>query len=630
MCGIAGRVSLGSRSPEGWESEALRLLAPRGPDDRGVHLEDGGAVHLVHTRLSILDTSSAGHQPMMSASGASVIVFNGELYNFSELANRLKGRGWVPRSGSDTEIVVEFIERFGLSDFLECADGMFALAHVNRRTKEVALARDPFGEKPLYWMVAGDAIAFASDPRVVARASRTPPALDAEALRAYLWRGHMVGDSSPWLDVRKLRPGSALVARRGPSAWDTSFRVYFDPTSEWLRLRAEGGPPASDDEVEDLLARNIKRRLVADVPVGSLLSGGIDSSLVTALAARHTNSLATFTVGIDDPSLDESTIARRTSAQLGTHHFELRIAEADALGAVHAALQSLAEPLADASIIPTYLVCRFAANRVKVALTGDGGDELFAGYTRYLQFEQAMRVRASVFGMVARVGEATMLRLDPTRDFGVSVLGPRKVRQLTRVLRFLGATGIDEAYSELTSQSMHGVVRASYPVRKLVLPKGESPIEYARMSDFSDYLPDDICTKTDRASMACGLELRTPFLERSLFRVAARYRTHSLVGGRHGKLPLRRAASRALGEWILEPPKRGFGVPIDAWMRHRLGGLYEESRDLLAREGLLDLLGLDDKVLRKRYDEHRRGRRLWGQELWALLTLGAWYQHAGE
>ncbi len=622
MCGLAGVRDLRSATPGDELRRAVAsmggALVHRGPDDHGVFADPAAGVALAHRRLAIVDLSPTGHQPMTSPSGRFVVVFNGEIYNFRDLRAQLVGRGTSFRGRSDTEVLVAGFEEWGVEETLRRCNGMFALAVWDRQTGVLTLARDRLGEKPLYYGRFGDVVLFGSELSALRRHPAFDGDVDRDALATYLRLGYVPAPRSIHRNVRKLPAGTTL--RIGPSGEVGEPRPYWS-LAEAARRGADdpwrGDLADAADELEARLAAAVDQRLFADVPVGAFLSGGVDSSTVVALAqARGGAPVRTFTIGFEEDGFNEAAHARAVARHLGTAHTELVVTAADALALVPRLPQLWDEPFADASQIPTHLVSALARRSVTVALSGDGGDELFGGYSRYQWTRTAWATARRVPRVLRRAGSPLGERLG-------CVAGAAKVG---RAARLLDVDGPLDLYGRLVSHwpddrvlvdgradDVFGAAGAT--VRGLPLTRR------LQVVDGLTYLPDDILVKVDRASMAVGLECRVPLLDHALVEWALRLPEALTVGDGRGKRVLREVLHRHVPRDLVDRPKQGFGVPIGAWLR---GPLRPWAEDLLAPDRLRHEGYLDPAPVRALWRRHLDGTVDASFRLWDVLQFQAW------
>jgi asparagine synthase (glutamine-hydrolysing) len=616
-------------------------LAHRGPDDEGAWSDPTGQVGLGFRRLAIIDLSAEGHQPMSSADGRYTAVFNGEFYNFQALRKELLATGASFRGHSDTEVMLAAMTAWGVERAIPRLWGMFALALWDGAERRLHLVRDRVGKKPLYYGWSGDTFLFGSE----LKALRAHPAfrgeIDRDALAGFLRFSYVPAPRSIYRGIRKLPPGSWLTVDPGRPGEIAEPRRYWDLrniATQGLADPLELDDAQAIDRAEELLADAVRLRAVADVPVGAFLSGGIDSSVVVALLqAGSTRQVATFTIGYDDDEYDESRHAAAIARHLGTHHTELRVTPQETLDVIPRLAESYDEPFADASQVPTSVVSMLARRHVTVALSGDGGDEVFGGYNRYVtgtrlwaRSERVPRVirQTTARGMELvppaawdRLGELVD-RLLPTSRRGL--LTGNNIHKLATVI---GQPDIDAFYTRLVS---------TWPEpASLLVAGGEPALPWAHwlatgpparrmmLLDLLTYLPDDILVKVDRASMSASLEARAPLLDHRLVEFCWRLPTHQLVRGGEGKWLLRRVLERHVPREMFERPKHGFGVPIDAWLR---GPLREWACDLLSPDRLRREGYLRPEPIEAALWAHLDGRRNLQYQLWTVLMFEAWLE----
>ena len=641
MCGIAGFwTSRGTPDAERVLAAMTETLHHRGPDAGGSWLHEQHGVGLGHRRLSIVDLSADGAQPMVSASGRYRIVYNGEVYNTAELRSAVGERRW--RGHSDTEVLLAAIDAWGLEAALARFAGMFAFALWDQHEHALHLVRDRLGIKPLYYAHVAGGIVFGSEMRAVRSFPGVDLTLDREAVGDFLRFDYVPGPRSIHAGVRKLPPGCTLTLRAADARPEP--RRYWDAVAvarAGAASSVQRRPDAVVDELESLLQRVVREHLMADVPLGAFLSGGIDSSLVVALTrAVSSDRLRTFSIGFDDAAFDESAHARAVAESLGTEHTELRVTADEALAVVPQLPTLYDEPFADSSQIPTYLLSALTRQHVTVSLSGDGGDELFAGYTRYARNASVWhRVRGlprpmrwGARRLVRHVSEPALDRaLTPLRAILPRHLGRYASGERVRAAAALASAESDRAvYEQLFThldpasallaggtERTNGGVGASWSAM---------PTHLQRMMqwDIATYLPDDILVKVDRASMAVGLEARVPLLDHRVAEFALRLPPDMATLGGVPKWPLRQLLSRHIPRALFERPKMGFGVPLGAWLR---GPLREWMCDLLAPERVRRRGLVDPGVVERRLRDHLSGRVEYGFALWNLLMLEAWMAH---
>ena len=606
MCGLVGMAGSSAAPDEARAQAAIARLAERGPDDRGIWSERG--TMLAHCRLSILDLSPAGHQPMASADGRYVLVYNGEIYNFRELRAELGG-AW--RSDSDSEVILAAYARWGKA-FLQRLRGMFALGIWDREERKLLLARDRLGVKPLYYALHGGGVLFGSRPRALfAYCPDLPREVDADALALYLEAGYF---PAPWTlhaAVRKLPAGHLLEFAAGAA----SVSAYWDaasiaPVPQW-RNRSEGDLL---DELESLLERSVRARLVSDVPLGAFLSGGIDSSLVVAMMSRLASGpVKTFTIGFREPEYDESTHAATVAQVFGTAHRQETLSVDDLLALVPSFHEHFDEPFFDSSAFPALAVSRLARKEVTVALGGDGGDELFGGYHYY----SILDGMAPAFRLprILREGAARAIRLAPAHraQLLAGTLAQAEPRHAFRFMRSI-AKDFGSVLTAATGASMDRVFEQTVAR----MPAGLSAAEQAMRLDLLHILPEEYLQKTDLSSMAYSLEAREPLLDHELVEWSLRLPVQWKLRGGAGKYLLRRLAARLLPANIVQRRKQGFAVPIDRWLR---GPLREWARERLEDRRLYESFPLDRRRVLGLLDLHLRGARDVHPLLWAVLML---------
>ncbi|ULA64995.1 MAG: Asparagine synthetase (glutamine-hydrolyzing) [Nitrospira sp.] len=653
MCGIAGVLNARTAEPNRLVSEMIEAMRYRGPDDSGAWSEAAVGLGLGHARLSILDLSPEGHQPMVSASGRYVMTYNGEVYNFAEVRHDLESHGCRFRGHSDTEVMLAAIEQWGLQDAVPRFVGMFAFGLWDRETRQLSLVRDRLGIKPLYFGWAGDAFVFASELKGIRCVKEFDPQLNRGSLALFLRLAYVPAPFSIFQQVYKLMPGCILTvtpelarSREGfsPSPDDTNAR--WKPVRYWSAAEAaergvaspfQGTEREAIEQLDGLLRQAIGLRMIADVPLGAFLSGGIDSSVVVALMqAQSAAPVRTFSIGFQEAGYDEAVHAQRVARHLGTDHTELYVTPEEARAVIPKLPGMYDEPFGDSSQIPTFLVSKLARQYVTVALSGDGGDELFGGYNRYFWSRRLWRRFAPIpYWMRAAVGSLTQA-ISPDRwetlyrtfSFALPAI-QRPGDQIHKLAGLLGAKDPDAMYRDMISlwkQPLNAVVGAVEPQTTVTdrsswarLPEFTMRMMYL---DLVTYLPDDILTKVDRASMVVSLEARVPLLDHRLVEFAWTVPlSMKIKADGEGKWLLRRVLDRYVPRELIERPKMGFGVPLDSWLR---GPLREWA------ESLLDARRLDREgyfhsgPIRQRWAEHLSGKRNWQHALWNVLMFQAW------
>jgi len=643
MCGLAGVLEARSTSGLGDLARSMaEALVHRGPDDGDIWCDSGAGIALAHRRLSILDLTPTGHQPMISPSGRYVLAFNGEIYNHADIRHELNLRGsqaW--RGRSDTETLLAACEAFGVRGALTRSVGMFAVALWDRTERALFLARDRIGEKPLYWGRMPGGVAFASELKALRRVPGLDFAVDRNALALYMRHNYVPTPFSIYRGIRKLHPGE-LLRIAGPDQAATSERFW---SAKELVAQGLAQPLACDaeearDQVEHALRRSIKEQMIADVPLGAFLSGGVDSSLVVALMqAQSTRPVKTFTIGFDEPEFNEATHAKAVATHLGTDHTELYVTPAEAQAVIPRLPSIYDEPFADSSQIPTLLVSQLARREVTVSLSGDAGDELFGGYNRYVLTRQlARRLRWIPTGFRRRLGRA-IRRVPVTawdrlgRSLGGVLPGKfrhvqygDKAHKLANVLHLDAPQDLYMRFLSHWDEPREVVIGADddFTTLAATTPPLHSHVENEMMYfDLVNYLPDDILVKVDRAAMSVSLETRVPFLDHRLVELAWRVPLEWKIRGGEGKWLLRQILYRYVPRELIERPKTGFGVPIAAWLRGPLSDWAESLIDpaRLRREGYLD-----PGVIVSKWGEHKAGTRNWAYHLWDVLMFQSWLE----
>jgi asparagine synthase (glutamine-hydrolysing) len=652
MCGFAGFFDPRQGLGPGEARARLRGMADavrhRGPDAEGIAVEETGSgavwAGLGHRRLSILDLSEAGSQPMVSICGRYVIAYNGEIYNYRDLRADLEARGaggW--RGHSDTEVLLEGIARDGVAATLARVDGMFSFALLDRKTRSLTLARDAFGEKPLVYGLWGGVLLFGSDLRSLRTWPGFAPEEDPNARAALMQYGCIPAPATIHQCIRKLPPAHMIEISAGEVMMGDlpATSPWWDMVGAALTARQnsfEGDFNAAVDAVEAAFSRSIARRMVSDVPLGALLSGGIDSTLTTAVMQRLTGApVRSFTIGMEEQGYDESPHAEAVARHLGTQHEALMLSPSDVLKEVPLIAGHYDEPFADSSQLPAYLVSRMARGSVTVALTGDGGDELFAGYNRHFR-------GPSIWSHMQRVPTAVRMAAG-------GALGNIPPGLLTASVRAAGSLAPRELAAGRAGEKLHKLARllcsrdrADFQDKLLrtgqayaVLAHGEKAVPLtsgadprladldfgasAMIFDTGHYLHDDVLAKVDRASMAVSLETRSPFLDRELFSLAWRLPEDFKSNSRQGKLVLRELLYKHVPRELVDRPKAGFALPVGRWLRGPLLDWAESnlSVETLGRSGVFDVARV-----RALWKAHRSGRRDHETQLWSILMYQSW------
>ncbi|KZR90561.1 asparagine synthase (glutamine-hydrolyzing) [Synechococcus sp. MIT S9508] len=644
MCGIAGFVRLSPEAPGDLEAQATRMgaaIAHRGPDDAGVWVQPELGLALAHQRLAILDLSSAGHQPMTSATGRYVIAFNGEIYNHRAIRRQLEAAGLAPawRGHADTEILLAAIEAWGLEVALQRCIGMWALALVDLRDHQLQLARDRFGEKPLYWGLSGSgqqqALLFGSELAALRGYPGFQNPINRQAFTELLRFCYVPAPLSIYAGITKLPPGHcvSIPLPLQPSAALPASRPWWQLNSQIETSYAQ--PFSSETEaletLEQALTQAVADQALSDVPLGAFLSGGIDSSLVTALLqSQSSRPVRTFTIAFEEAGFNEAPYARAVAAHLGTDHYETTLTSADALALIPQLPQLYSEPFADSSQLPTHLVCREARLAgFTVALSGDGGDELFGGYNRYFWGPRIWNRLAWLPAPLRRSLGSAIVSLPPSawdalgRPLPIKQFG-HKAHKLASRLRHVNSS--DDLYRSLICEPSDQEV----PLQPL--PACLSGDSVARMMvwDALGYLPDDILVKVDRAAMAVGLETRAPFLDHRVAALAWRLPMAMKIppgkGAAASKWSLRQILYKYVPKHLIERPKAGFAIPIGQWLR---GPLRPWAAELLHPDRLRSEGYLSPEPISRLWQQHLSGRYDHTTKLWSVLMWQAWLEQWG-
>lgn len=651
MCGFAGVLSLQS-GDHGDEiiSRMNEAIAHRGPDDAGIWSDREAGISLGHRRLSIIDLSPAGHQPMHSAGGRYVIAYNGEIYNHNDLRQELENSGNAPdwRGHSDTETLLAYIEVWGIEKTLQKSIGMFTLALWDRKKSALFLARDRLGEKPLYYGWQGNTLLFASELKALKAHPAFSTEIDRDALALLMRHNYIPAPYSIYKGIKKLKAGTILRLDRKDSLSRAGSLPEPEPywnLSEIVGLSVKNPFTGNDSEavemLDSLLLDAVGQQMTADVPLGAFLSGGIDSSSIVALMqAQSKQPVKTFTIGFDEKGYNEAVHAKAVARHLGTEHTELYISPDDALNVIPRLPSLYCEPFSDSSQIPTFLVSQMTREHVSVSLSGDAGDELFGGYNRYFWANRIWN-KLKMFPTPIRKAMAQGLRYMSAERWdsmynAIEGLLPASARitnpgdKTHKLAEILTAGSAEAIYHRLVShwkQPEEIVINASEPSTILT-----DRTDWPDFSDFNhlmmyldtmSYLPDDILTKVDRAAMGVSLETRVPFLDHRVVEFAWKLPLHMKIRDGQGKWILRQVLERYVPRELTERPKMGFGVPIDSWLR---GPLREWAEELLDETRLRNEGYFNPAPIRQKWQEHLSGQRNWQYHLWDVLMFQAWLE----
>ncbi len=646
LCGFAGflQESRSTFGDAGAIAEAMgRTLSHRGPDDAGVWCDNESGIALAHRRLAVIDLSPAGHQPMFSPDRRYVIAFNGEIYNHLALRKELGDLPW--RGHSDTETLLACFDAWGVETTLQRAVGMFAFALWDRTSRALFLARDRMGEKPLYYGWQGAVFVFGSELKALKAHPAFDGEIDREALTLFLRYNYIPTPYSIYKGISKLSPGSYLTLH--PGRRDVARNVYWSArtVAEVGRREPFGGDEReARDELERCLRDSIAGQMLADVPLGAFLSGGIDSSTVVALMQTQSSQrVKTFTVGFHEQNYNEADRAKAVAQHLGCEHTELYVAPQEALAVIPKLPTLYDEPFGDVSQIPTFLISKLARRHVTVSLSGDGGDELFGGYSRYVWAPRLWRWLRNVRAPLRATLAGALTRLPPAawdRVFhATSWLLPSGWQyanagdKLHKLAEIMASSAPEQIYLGLVSswkRPVDVVVNGNEPFTALT-----EDGRWAGLPDFTQrmmlldtitYLPDDILTKLDRAAMSVSLETRVPMLDHRLVEFAWRLPLSFKIRNGQGKWLLRQVLHKYVPRNLIERPKTGFGVPIDAWLR---GPLREWAESLLGQSRLQHDGFFNAALIRQKWAEHLSGKRSWQYQLWSVLMFQAWLGEQG-
>ena len=639
MCGIVGFVG-DSEEPKEVLSKMMNSVAHRGPDSNAQWIDSEHRINLGHQRLSIIELSKLGQQPMLSQCGRYVLIYNGEIYNFQELAVEIERLGTVLRGGSDTEVLLEAVSLWGIEKALSKCSGMFAAAIWDKKEKKLSLFRDRLGIKPLYYGWQGELFIFASEPVAFCQHPKFSREIDRSALAMYFQRNCIPAPYSIYRGIYKLLPGTILTlaisdiyqkpADFSPLDENSNYISTYWSLHEVIKNRQTSTLTATDavEQLDQLLKKTVTNHMIADVSLGALLSGGIDSSLVVALMQqKSSNPVKSFSIGFSDPSYDESLFAKQIAQHLGTQHTECMISPKEMIDSVAKIPQIYSEPFADSSQIPTALVYSIAKRDLNVVLSGDGGDELFYGYSRYAQLRRLWSLlRLMPKQLRAPLGKIILNIPTNSIDYLARIL-PTDVNHFGRRLHTLARVFDSEDFISFYNRSMsHWLEPSKLVIGAEELPKIELGVaglderELMMYLDALSYLPDDILVKVDRASMAASVEARVPLLDHEVAEFAWSLPLNLRAHPADSKWILKQVLARYVPEKLFDRPKRGFNVPLGDWMRKELRD-WADSLLSSDKHGYLEQSKID-----KLWNQHLTGKHDWSAMLWNVVVFRAWME----
>ena len=654
MCGITGFLGGDYTNITLNESTLLNMadrLLTRGPDSSGIWLDSSAKIGLAHRRLAIVDLSVAGHQPMSSGSGRYVITYNGEIYNNSEIRHDLTGARLQPkwRGHSDTETLLAAFDAWGITETIRRVKGMFAIALWDKEREELSLVRDRIGEKPLYygWQGSGSkrTFLFGSELKALKKHSSFTNQINRASLALYMRYCYVPTPHSIYEGIKKLEPGTILTVSlnqnscRSEKYWDA-----LDVVAKGAKDPFDGHKIEITNDLDTVLKKTVSQQMMADVPLGAFLSGGVDSSAVVALMQTQSlRPVKTFTIGFEEAGFNEAEFAKSVAEHLKTEHTELYVSSEDALNVIPKLPEMYCEPFADSSQIPTFLVSSLAREHVTVSLSGDGGDELFCGYNRYV-FADKLWKGLNLVPAAGRILIGKTIENLPTSTWNkafsaIDRVTPRKFNgiswgdKLQKGARVIGSKNLNDLYTRLVSNWQHplSVVKGAEEHQKRFstddfLLAELDDITKMMAIDMVSYLPDDILAKVDRAAMSVSLETRVPFLDQDVFEFASKIPLEMKLNKGVGKSVLRDVLYKYVPKDLIERPKMGFGVPVGVWLK----GPLRDWAEILLDESLLEQQGFFHVgVVRDMWAEHIAGTRNWQSQLWAVLMFQAWFLENG-
>lgn len=639
MCGLAGFFNIENRISSGdllaTAGAMGDTLVHRGPDDSGVWCSEHRGVAFAHQRLSIVDLSAAGAQPMSTINGRMTIAYNGEIYNAPEIRQKLLTLGFTFRGGSDTEVLLAACEHWGVHDAVPKFIGMFAFALWDTASQCLYLCRDRMGIKPLYWSRQNGILYFGSELKALKAHPNFKRGIDNSAIASFLRHNYIPGPLTIYKDVEKLSPGNILCCNSSGDIDITPFWTLDDAVSDGRNKAFAGSDEEAIAGLEDVLSDAVSRRMVADVSLGAFLSGGVDSSLIASLMQKQSDRpVKTFSIGFEEAEFNESVYATEVAKHLGTDHTNLIVSEKMALDIVPSLSNTFDEPFSDSSQIPTCLLSKLTKEHVTVALSGDGGDELFAGYPRYSQCERYARLLLDHPAYARKLAALIIRSVSPTVWNQVTKLLPKKFRtalsgdKLIRLPAVLETGNPDTLYRSMVSHAdfpediMLEGVEVPAPIWSKRHPANDDDfLSHMQYLDTLTYLPDDILTKVDRASMSSSLEARVPMIDHRVVEYSWKLPRKFKVRDGVDKWVLKQLLYKHVPPALIDRPKMGFGVPLGQWI---LGDLREWSEDLLSESSLKATGVLKVKPVRKKWDEHKSGLVNWQYPIWDILMLQSW------
>jgi len=649
MCGLTGFITSGSANNERLQVVVHTMtdtITHRGPDDSGIWVDDQAGIALGHRRLAVQDISPQGHQPMLSVSGRFVIVFNGEIYNFRAIRRQIDTEASICwRGHSDTEILLAAIEHWGLRKTLKESVGMFAFALWDRQERNLTIVRDRLGEKPLYYGWQGHTFLFGSELKALRFHPDWRGEIDCDALALYLRHSYIPSPYSIYKGIYKLMPGTYLNIPINIKKGDIPDAESYWPIKKIVEDNMRRPLDCSDldavDRLDQLLRETIRDKMISDVPLGAFLSGGIDSSLVVAMMQAESHQpVKTFSIGFYDEYYNEAKYARAVANHLGTEHSELYVTDEQAMNVIPRLAYLYDEPFADSSQIPTLLVAEMAKKYVTVALSGDGGDELFCGYTRYflalMLWGKLERIPDIVCSQAASMIKAVPLEvlnsllgwLSPAvARFGrMGTIGD-KLHKGAELLRVGNPVALHQYLTSHWKQPEKIVLGSAEPLTAFTDPQKQANLHELMLEmmflDLISYLPDDILVKVDRAAMGVSLETRIPMLDHRVVEFAWRLPLSMKARNGQGKWILKQVLDKYIPHKLIDRPKMGFGVPLDVWLR---GPLFEWAANLLDEKKLNEDGFFDSQAICRKWSEHLSEKRNWAYYLWDVLMFQAWFE----